>query len=174
MEINMCLKENPSGINKQLQELAEKVVPNSGLDLYDVEYLLSKNILQITVVDNTTGAATDDDCQKVYNDFMPYLDELGWMPKGIGLKVSAPGMYRPLNRVDHFTWAKGHHAVVLLTKPLSDTEMPPEITGKDSIRVKILGADMSGVIFAHESFAFKLGYDEMKKANMDSDNLDLA
>ena len=170
----MCLQDNPSGINKQLQELAEKVVPNSGLDLYDVEYLLSKKVLQVMIINSETGAATDEDCKKVYDDFMPYLDELGWMPKGITMKVEAPGMYRPLNRVVHFEWAKGQYAVVVLNEPLSGEEMPEEITGKDSIRVKILGSDANGVIFAHESFAFKLAYTEMKKANMDADSLDMA
>ena len=94
-------------MQETLFKLAEQVVHQAGLALYEVEFSSHKKFLRLFIINEETKTAVIEECVKVDNLMTPYLDDLETLPEGITLEVSSPGLFRDLKNRKHFEWSVG-------------------------------------------------------------------
>ncbi len=100
------------GKEKQLWKLCHKVADEIELELYDLEY--QSKLLRVFVQNPQTKTALIEDCVRFDRALTPYLEEAEWVPKGLTLEVSSPGVYRQLKTHQHFLEACGETVVLTL------------------------------------------------------------
>ena len=95
----------------QLQEIAEAVVKDNFLELFELKNRPQGGKLVVTVViDKRTGPITVEDCSVVSRDLEKRLDELDLIETAYLLEVSSPGLDRPLRHLEDCERFKGRTA----------------------------------------------------------------
>jgi ribosome maturation factor RimP len=98
----MELDVSRTGVEAKFFELCEKVVPELGYRLYDMEYIKGQSLLRVYIMDEKTKSAVIEDCIQVDRALTPYIDEENWIPEELVLEVSSPGINRSLKTMAHF------------------------------------------------------------------------
>ena len=82
--------------------LAEPVVQNLGLELFDVEYVKEGDSWYLRITIDKEQGVDLDDCTQVSIALSSVLDAQDLIPQAYLLEVSSPGLERPLrNREDY-------------------------------------------------------------------------
>ncbi len=103
----------------QLRSLAEAVVKDNFLELFDFKVRPQGKKLVLTVVlDKKSGPVSLDECTAVSRDLEKKLDELDLIETSYLLEVSSPGLDRPLRSVEDCERFKGRRAQMTLAEPL--------------------------------------------------------
>ncbi len=104
---------------RQLREIAEAVVKDNFLELFDlgVRSQAGKTLLSV-VLDKPAGRVSLQECVAVSGELEKRLDELDVMSGAYLLEVSSPGMDRPLRHGADYARFEGRLAKVTLNQPL--------------------------------------------------------
>ncbi|WP_407701730.1 ribosome maturation factor RimP [Thermosipho ferrireducens] len=100
-------------IKKQVTKIADKIVKEVGLELFDVRFYNKSGrwILEV-IIDNPSGYINHLDCEKVSRALEVELDNLDLITKRYYLEVSSPGLDRPLRNKKDFERFKNHLAKI--------------------------------------------------------------
>ncbi len=92
-----------SRITDTVRALAEPIVKELGLELWDVEYVreAGTNYLRI-YIDRPGEGVFIEDCEAVNKAMDPLLDEKDPVPESYTFEVSSAGVERALRRPEHF------------------------------------------------------------------------
>lgn len=166
----MDISKSLSGIEKKFFELTSTVVKESGLELYDMDYLPTQKLLRVYIFSKETGSAVIEDCVKVDHAFTDHLETLEWVPDEITLEVSSPGMYRQLSSLEHFKAAQGEFIVLHLKRPLHEftqEELPRRLSKERKVRGVLDVVEEDKVTVNIDKYKIQISYEDLKKANLD-------
>lgn len=164
----MVLRQSRTGLEQKFYELCERVIPETGLELYDLDYLPGSGELRVYIRNPETMTAVIEDCIAVDRALSPFLEE-EWTPSKLSLEVSSPGLFRSLRTVAQFKETKGEKVALTLTKKIEDNDLPPSIKNNKKLIGTLLRADESGVELDIEGHSLAIGYDMIKKANLETE-----
>ena len=89
-------------IEKTVWELAEPVVLDAGLELWDVEYVLESGQRYLRLYLDGPNGVDLDDCERVSRAVDPLLDEKDPIPESYIFEVGSAGCERQLKRPGDF------------------------------------------------------------------------
>ena len=103
----------------QLREIAEAVVKDNFLELFDLKSRPQGHKLLVTVViDKKSGPVTLEECTAVSRDLEKRLDELDLIGPSYMLEVSSPGLDRPLRNLEDCRRFSGRMAHLIMAEPM--------------------------------------------------------
>jgi ribosome maturation factor RimP len=105
----------------------EPIIEGSGLELVGVELGREGHRPVLWVFIDREGGVTIDDCARVHPEVSAALDVEDPIPESYELRVSSPGLDRPLFKASDFERFAGREAVVQLSEPLGGRR---KFTGK--------------------------------------------
>lgn len=165
--------DSPTGIDKKLSELSQKVVEGLGYELYDVEYVKGSKTLRVYIADKETGSALIEDCVAVDRGFTEHVEEADWIPDDFVLEVSSPGVYRALKTTEHFDSAKGELIQLELMTKLKGEDLPEKCRkkyqGSKKVRGVLTNYDDKNIILDADGNELRIEIGNVKKANLDPD-----
>jgi ribosome maturation factor RimP len=164
----MVLRAERTGLEKRFFELCEEVIPQTGLELYDLDYLPGSSELRVYIRDPKTKTAVLEDCIAVDRALTPFL-EGEWTPEKLTLEVSSPGLFRSLRTHEQFKEVVGEAISVTLSKKVEGEGLPPSITGNKKLRLDLVGVQDDGLKVRGEGQEFFIQYDSIKKANLETE-----
>lgn len=168
----MDLVKDRTGIEAKFYELCNKVVPENGLKLYDMEYVSGSYTLRVYIMDEKTGSAVIEDCVKIDRALSPFIDEFDWIPEQLVLEVSSPGMFRDLKTLEHFQSAVNEIISVTITGKLDEEILKgasKKIANAKKFRGNLTQVDDSRILMDIDGFSLPINFKQMKKANLDPD-----
>ena len=167
----MVLRTSRTGIDLKIYELCKDVVLKTGLDLYDLDYNQKSKELKI-YIQNTEGTAELTDCIEVDRALSPYFDTEEWLPSGVTLEVSSPGLFRDLTQVEHFENVVGENIKITTKRPLEscvDIENKRFLKGKKFIgKLSSLSVDKDMINIEIKDVLVKLSFEDIKKASLET------
>ncbi|MDH4467478.1 MAG: hypothetical protein QE271_05415 [Bacteriovoracaceae bacterium] len=111
----MNSKSSSSEKFRSLVEAAIQTVPP--LKLYDLEYQTGSALLRLFIINPETLTAEMPDCVRVDHALTEPL-QADWIPEGITLEVSSPGIYRSLRTPWHFEMSVGRRIKLRVREPV--------------------------------------------------------
>lgn len=168
----MVLKGTRQGNELKFLDLTQKILSETGLELYDMEWTPSSGNLVVYIQNPETKTATIDDCILVDRGFNPYMETETWIPDNFTLEVSSPGIYRPLSSVEHFKNVEGQEILVNLLKKIDEEKYPnfPKVLRNNlKIKVKLLSVEEEGIKVDVKGQEIEIPYTQIKKANLEAD-----
>lgn len=167
-----ALETQLNSTEQKFFELCQKVVAESGLELYDFSFNPASGLLQVFIVNNETGTAVIEDCIKVDHGFDPYMEE-DWLPANLTLEVSSPGVYRNLVTVKHFESALNQSVSLFLKKRfeeiVGEEKCPKKFKGQKKVKVRLMTLEESEITVRFDKVNYTLPFESIKKANLDRD-----
>ncbi len=150
-----------SSIEDQVQELAERVAIDHGLELVHVEVAGPDNKPIVRVFIDKPQGVTHDDCSEVSLHLGTILDVEDFIHSSYTLEVSSPGLNRGLyKRADYERFA-GANAKLKTRQP---------IAGQRNFRGRLLGIEGDEVIFDDRTNGrVQIPLDLITKANLEAD-----
>ncbi len=109
----MALKENYA---ERMEKLAEPVLEEIGLSLYDTEYVKEGSEWYLRVYIDKQGGVDINDCVKATDALNPILDKENFIEDAYIFEVSSPGLGRTLTKDKHYEKSLGEKVVVKLYK----------------------------------------------------------
>jgi len=148
-------------IAERVQELAERVAIDHGLELVHAEVAGPENKPIVRVFIDKPHGVTHDDCSDVSLHLGTILDVEDFIHASYTLEVSSPGLERGLyKRADYERFA-GSDAKLKTRQP---------IEGQRNFRGRILGVDESDVLFEDRTNGrVRIPFDIITKANLEVD-----
>ena len=168
----MELVKNRTGIEAKFYELCSKVIPENGLQLYDMEYVSGSYTLKVFVMDEKTSSAVIEDCVKIDRALTPFIDELEWVPEQLVLEVSSPGMFRDLKSLEHFQSAINQIISVTIIGKLTQEVLAgvsKKIANAKKFRGLLRKVSDKEIIIDIEGLSLPIAIEQVKKANLDPD-----
>jgi len=126
-------------VTELVAKLAEPVVQEKGLQLWDVEYVRegSEYFLRI-YLDKPDGSVDINDCEAVSRAMDPILDEADPIEGSYHFEVCSAGLERTLKRPGDFERFLGSAITVKLYRPRNGLkEIPCVLQGYDNGRVTV-------------------------------------
>jgi len=150
-----------NSIAQKVQDLAERVAIDHGLELVHAEVAGPENKPIVRVFIDKPGGVTHDDCSQVSLHLGTILDVEDFIHASYTLEVSSPGLERGLyKRADYERFA-GSDAKM-------KTRLP--INGQRNFRGRILGLEGEEVVFEDRTNGkVKVPLDIIKQANLEVD-----
>ena len=150
-----------SSIEERVQELAERVAIDHGLELVHVEVAGPDNKPILRVFIDKPQGVTHDDCSEVSLHLGTILDVEDFIHSAYTLEVSSPGIDRGLyKRADYERFA-GNNAKLKTRQP---------IDGQRNFRGRLLGLEGDEVIFDDRTNGrVQIPLDLITKANLEVD-----
>jgi ribosome maturation factor RimP len=150
-----------NSIAERVQELAERVAIDHGLELVHAEVAGPENKPIVRVFIDKPHGVTHDDCSDVSLHLGTILDVEDFIHASYTLEVSSPGLERGLyKRADYERFA-GSDAKL-------KTRLP--IEGQRNFRGRILGVDENEVLFEDRTNGrVRIPFDIITKANLEVD-----
>jgi ribosome maturation factor RimP len=168
----LVLKENRTGLELKFLEIANKVISEQGLELYDLEWSPNSGDLCLYIMNPETKSAVLDDCIKVDRAMSPYIENETWMPENLTLEVSSPGLFRHLNQVKHFQMSIDQDLTLTLVKSISEEQapdFPKALRNNMKIKVMLKEANDDQIVVEAKGIKVTLPYTQIKKANLETD-----
>lgn len=169
---NMVLKGPRTGMELKLYDLTQKVLSETSLELYDMEWNGSSGNLVIYIQNPETGTCLLEDCMTVDRGFNPYCETEDWIPDNLTLEVSSPGLYRPLSTIAHFKAVIGEEILVHLATKIDELKYPdfPKAL-RNNLKIKVLLQEVSeeGVIVEVKGNVLAIPFTQIKKSNLETD-----
>jgi ribosome maturation factor RimP len=150
-----------NSIAGRVQELAERVAIDHGLELVHAEVAGPENKPIVRVFIDKPHGVTHDDCSDVSVHLGTILDVEDFIHASYTLEVSSPGLERGLyKRADYERFA-GSDAKLKTRQP---------IEGQRNFRGRILGVDENDVLFEDRTNGrVRIPFDIITKANLEVD-----
>ena len=150
-----------NSIAQRVQELAERVAIDHGLELVHAEVAGPENKPIVRVFIDKPHGVTHDDCSDVSLHLGTILDVEDFIHASYTLEVSSPGLERGLyKRADYERFA-GSDAKLKTRQP---------IEGQRNFRGRILGVDESDVLFEDRTNGrVRIPFDIITRANLEVD-----
>ena len=150
-----------SSIGQKVQEIAERVAIDHGLELVHAEVAGPENKPIVRVFIDKPQGVTHEDCAKVSLHLGTILDVEDFIHASYTLEVSSPGLERGLyKRADYERFA-GSDAKM-------KTRLP--INGQRNFRGRLLGVDGNEVLFEDRTNGkVKIPLEIIKQANLEVD-----
>ncbi|MDA9793210.1 hypothetical protein N9B72_01370, partial [Bacteriovoracaceae bacterium] len=142
-----------------------------GLQLYDMEYFATQNLLRLFIMNEETKSAVIEDCSKVDRAFDPYFETQEWLPE-ISLEVSSPGMFRRLKSLEHFEAVVGERICITLLEKFSPEKYPDfskKIYKEKRFKGVLASIATEGIEFNLENKNILIKFNNIKKANLEPD-----
>ncbi|OPX18630.1 hypothetical protein BXT86_00260 [candidate division WOR-3 bacterium 4484_100] len=98
---------------EKVSQLIKPILKGMNLRFYDLSFNEVSKVLRL-YIDKKGGDVTIGECKKVSNQVSKVLDEAELINFPYTLEVSSPGIERPLKTRQHFQWAIGKTAEILL------------------------------------------------------------
>ena len=148
-------------IAQRVQEIAEQVAIDHGLELVHAEVAGPENKPIVRVFIDKPNGVTHDDCSEVSLHLGTILDVEDFIHASYTLEVSSPGLERGLyKRADYERFA-GSDAKMKTRQP---------IDGQRNFRGRLLGVDGSDVLFDDRTNGkVRIPLDLITKANLEVD-----
>ncbi|HEV8134195.1 MAG TPA: ribosome maturation factor RimP [Pyrinomonadaceae bacterium] len=148
-------------IAERVQELAERVAIDHGLELVHAEVAGPENKPIVRVFIDKPHGVTHDDCSDVSLHLGTILDVEDFIHASYTLEVSSPGLERGLyKRADYERFA-GSDAKLKTRQP---------IEGQRNFRGRILGVDENDVLFEDRTNGrVRIPFDIITRANLEVD-----
>jgi ribosome maturation factor RimP len=166
------LKREPTEMEAKLRKLCEEAAAREGLVLYDMDFTPSKGLLQVFIMREDTQTATIEDCVQMDKALTPAFDASDWIPDGMTLEVSSPGVYRKLSCKWHFELAMGKTVSVFLEKrpaPERTVALPSQFVASSKFTGRVAAVGDEGIALELGGIEFKIAFSEMRKANKEDD-----
>ena len=150
-----------NSIAERVQELAERVAIDHGLELVHAEVAGPENKPIVRVFIDKPHGVTHDDCSEVSLYLGTILDVEDFIHASYTLEVSSPGLERGLyKRADYERFA-GSDAKLKTRQP---------IDGQRNFRGRLLGIDENDVLFEDRTNGrVRIPFDIITKANLEVD-----
>jgi len=150
-----------NSIAERVQELAERVAIDHGLELVHSEVAGPENKPIVRVFIDKPHGVTHDDCSDVSLHLGTILDVEDFIHASYTLEVSSPGLERGLyKRADYERFA-GSDAKLKTRQP---------IEGQRNFRGRILGVDENALLFEDRTNGrVRIPFDIITKANLEVD-----
>ena len=150
-----------SSIETRVQELAERVAIDHGLELVHAEVAGPDNKPIVRVFIDKPQGVTHDDCSEVSTHLGTILDVEDFIHASYTLEVSSPGLERGLyKRADYERFA-GSDAKLKTRQPIG---------GQRNFRGRLLGVEGNEVIFEDRTNGrVQIPLDVITKANLEVD-----
>jgi len=148
-------------IEKRVQELAENVAIDHGLELVHAEVAGPENKPIVRVFIDKPQGVTHEDCSEVSHQLGTILDVEDFIHSSYTLEVSSPGLDRGLyKRADYERFA-GSQAKMKTHRPIG---------GQRNFRGVLIGVDGEEVLFEDKtSGRIRVPLDSIVKANIEID-----
>ena len=148
-------------IEKRVQELAENVAIDHGLELVHAEVAGPENKPIVRVFIDKPQGVTHEDCSEVSHHLGTVLDVEDFIHSSYTLEVSSPGLDRGLyKRADYERFA-GSQAKMKTQRPIG---------GQRNFRGVLIGVDGEEVLFDDKtSGRIRVPFDSIVKANIEID-----
>jgi len=148
-------------IAERVQELAEQVAIDHGLELVHTEVAGPENKPIVRVFIDKPNGVTHDDCSAVSLHLGTVLDVEDFIHASYTLEVSSPGLERGLYKRSDYERFTGSDAKMKTRQP---------IAGQRNFRGRLLGVDGSDVLFEDRTNGkVRIPLDIITKANLDVD-----
>jgi ribosome maturation factor RimP len=148
-------------IAERVQELAEQVTIDHGLELVHAEVAGPENKPIVRVFIDKPHGVTHEDCSEVSTHLGTILDVEDFIHASYTLEVSSPGLERGLYKRSDFERFAGNRAKM-------KTRLP--IDGQRNFRGTLLGVDGNDVLFDDRTNGqVRVPLDWIKKANLELD-----
>ena len=150
-----------NSIAERVQQLAEQVAIDHGLELVHTEVAGPENKPIVRVFIDKPHGVTHDDCSEVSLHLGTILDVEDFIHASYTLEVSSPGLERGLyKRADYERFA-GSDAKLKTRQP---------IDGQRNFRGRILGVDENDVLFEDRTNGrVRIPFDIITRANLEVD-----
>lgn len=103
---------------QQITKLAEPIVKELGLYLWDVRFEKEGADWYLKVIIDSDDGITFDECEAVSRPLSKLLDETDPIEQSYFLEVSSPGTARQLRKAEHFSACIGEQVTVKLIRPV--------------------------------------------------------
>ena len=125
-----------SKVTETVEKLAQPIVEDLGLEIYDIEYVKEgKNWFLRVYIDKESGVDIEE-CGIVSERLSKKLDEVDPIPHNYYLEVSSPGAERPLKKPADYERAIGKKVLLRTYEPIEgQKEFHGELTGFDGEHV---------------------------------------
>ena len=148
-------------IAERVQELAEQVAIDHGLELVHAEVAGPENKPIVRIFIDKPNGVTHEDCSEVSNHLGTILDVEDFIHAPYTLEVSSPGLERGLYKRADFERFLGSNAKMKTRQP---------IDGQRNFRGRLLGLDGDDVLFEDRtSGQVRVPLDVITKANLEVD-----
>jgi ribosome maturation factor RimP len=148
-------------IAERVQELAEQVTIDHGLELVHTEVAGPENKPIVRVFIDKPNGVTHEDCSAVSLHLGTVLDVEDFIHASYTLEVSSPGLERGLYKRSDYERFSGKQAKMKSRQP---------IAGQRNFRGTILGVDGDHVLFEDRtSGQVRVPFDWITKANLELD-----
>ena len=111
---------------ERTEKLLEPIAEDSGVSIYDVEYVKEGEDYYLRAYIDKEGGVTIDDCETVSRALSDALDKEDYISDAYILEVSSPGLGRTLKKERHFLNSIGQEVEIKTYKPIDGTK---EFTG---------------------------------------------
>ena len=150
-----------NSIAERVQELAERVAIDHGLELVHSEVAGPENKPIVRVFIDKPHGVTHDDCSDVSLHLGTILDVEDFIHASYTLEVSSPGLERGLYKLADYERFAGSDAKLKTRQP---------IEGQRNFRGRILGVDENEVLFEDRTNGrVRIPFDIITKANLEVD-----
>jgi len=148
-------------IEKRVQETAEKVAIDNGLELVHAEVAGPENKPIVRIFIDKPEGVTHEDCSQVSHHLGTILDVEDFIHSSYTLEISSPGLDRGLyKRADYERFA-GSPAKMKTHRPIG---------GQRNFRGRLIGVDGEEVLFEDKtSGRIRVPLDSIVKANIEID-----
>ena len=148
-------------IAERVQELAEQVAIDHGLELVHAEVAGPENKPIVRIFIDKAQGVTHDDCSAVSTHLGTILDVEDFIHASYTLEVSSPGLERGLYKRSDFERFTGSNAKMKTRQP---------IAGQRNFRGRLLGVDGNDVLFEDRTNGqVRVPLDFIKNANLEVD-----
>ena len=150
-----------NSIAERVQELAERVAIDHGLELVHAEVAGPENKPIVRVFIDKPNGVTHDDCSEVSLHLGTILDVEDFIHASYTLEVSSPGLERGLYKRADYERFTGSDAKLKTRQP---------IDGQRNFRGRLLGVEENDVIFEDRTNGrVRIPLDIITKANLEVD-----
>ena len=148
-------------IAERVQELAERVAIDHGLELVHAEVAGPENKPIVRIFIDKPQGVTHEDCSEVSMHLGTILDVEDFIHASYTLEVSSPGLERGLYKRADFERFAGSNAKMKTRQP---------IDGQRNFRGRLIGVDGNDVIFEDRTSGHvRVPLDTITKANLEVD-----
>ncbi|HSB27120.1 MAG TPA: ribosome maturation factor RimP [Pyrinomonadaceae bacterium] len=150
-----------NSIAERVQELAERVAIDHGLELVHTEVAGPENKPIVRVFIDKPNGVTHDDCSEVSLHLGTILDVEDFIHASYTLEVSSPGLERGLYKPADYERFAGSDAKLKTRQP---------IEGQRNFRGRLLGIEGNEVLFEDRTNGkVRIPFDIITKANLEVD-----
>ena len=168
------MAENKKTTVQVAEELAQPVLEELGLRLWDVAFEKEGSSWYLRYLLDKDGGVDINDCEAFSRRMDAVLDEADPISQSYTLEVSSPGIERSLTRDWHFEACRGELVTVRLIRPVDGVrDFVGVLTGYENGEVTMLLEDDVEMAFRRPEASFiRLYYDFTQEYNSDDDEGD--